>query len=152
VRTHCVGYGSPRWAYFCGSPWKLITTCSGSHGRFARSSRTTAALVSRLGWPREQWTQAFQSLFGRDRWLKPYTEEVLTALAKRGATRVFVAMPGFTADCLETIDEIGREARETFEHAGGAALHACPCLNDHPAWIDAMARIVRAEGTGWLPS
>jgi protoporphyrin/coproporphyrin ferrochelatase len=112
--------------------------------------RTTFALVRRLGWRREQWTQSFQSLFGRDRWLKPYTEEVLRDLARSGKRRVFVAMPGFTADCLETLDEIGNEARETFIHAGGQALHACPCLNDHPAWIDAMAAMITEEGQGWL--
>ena len=92
----------------------------------------------------------FQSLFGRDRWLRPYTEEVLQALAKRGAKRVFVAMPGFTADCLETIDEIGYEAREAFRHAGGEELHVCPCLNDHPKWIEALRTLVTGEGQGWL--
>jgi ferrochelatase len=112
--------------------------------------RTTWALVRRLGWPRSEWTQSFQSLFGRDRWLRPYTEEVLRGLARRGKRRVFVAMPGFTADCLETLDEIGNEARETFRHAGGEDLHACPCLNDHPAWIDAMQAMVAEEGRGWL--
>jgi ferrochelatase len=112
--------------------------------------RTTAALVKRLGWPRGRWTQSFQSLFGRGEWLKPYTEEVLRRLAKRGVKRVFVAMPGFTTDCLETLDEIGNEAREAFLRAGGEALHACPCLNDHPAWIEALRALVRQEGQGWL--
>ena len=68
------------------------------------------------------WTQTFQSLFGREEWLKPYTDGVLTKLAKKGVKRVFVATPGFTSDCLETIDEIGRESREVFEHAGGEHL------------------------------
>ena len=63
---------------------------------------------------------------------------------------MFVALPGFTADCLETLDEIGNESREVFEHAGGEELRAVPCLNDHPRWIEAMARIVREEGQGWL--
>ena len=72
--------------------------------------RTTSQLVKRLGWPRGQWTQTFQSLFGRDEWLRPYTEEKLRELARQGVRRVFVAMPGFTTDCLETIDEIGYEA------------------------------------------
>ena len=112
--------------------------------------RTTRDLVQRLGWQRTEWTQAFQSLFGRDRWLKPYTEGVLRELARRGKRRVFVAMPGFTADCLETLDEIGHEARETFRHAGGEELRACPCLNDHPAWIAAMRTIIAEEGQGWL--
>jgi ferrochelatase len=112
--------------------------------------RTTAALVRRLGWPRTAWTQTFQSLFGREEWLKPYTEDWLKTLAQQGKRKVFVAMPGFTTDCLETLDEIGREARETFLHAGGEVLHACPCLNDHPRWIEAMAAIIRDEGRGWI--
>jgi ferrochelatase len=112
--------------------------------------RTTFQLVKRLAWRPGTWTQTFQSLFGRDRWLKPYTEPTLQALARKGAKRVFIAMPGFTADCLETIDEIGREVREAFQHAGGEELHRCPCLNDRPAWIEAMRRIVVEEGHGWL--
>jgi len=112
--------------------------------------RTTRGLIERLGWQSGNWTQTFQSLFGREVWLKPYTDDVLEKLARAGKKKVFVALPGFTADCLETIDEIGNESREAFLHAGGEALHACPCLNDHPAWIDAMHTIVRDEGLGWL--
>ncbi len=114
--------------------------------------RTTRALVQRLGWRPGEWTQSFQSLFGRDAWLKPYTEDTLRRLARAGKRRVFIALPGFTADCLETLDEIGNEARETFQHAGGTELAVCPCLNAHPAWIDALRTIVHQEGQGWLPS
>lgn len=113
--------------------------------------RTTQALVKRMGWPRETWTQTYQSRFGRSAWLKPYTDDVLADLAKRGVKRVYVALPGFTADCLETLDEIGNESREVFEHAGGEHLKSGTCLNDHPKWIDAMTQIVREEGQGWLP-
>lgn len=112
--------------------------------------RTTQALVKRMGWKRGQWTQTYQSRFGKSPWLMPYTDDVLAGLAKRGVRRVYVALPGFTADCLETIDEIGRESREVFEHAGGQHLHNGRCLNDHPRWIAAMAEIVRGEGDGWL--
>lgn len=112
--------------------------------------RTTWRLVQRMGWPKGEWTQSFQSLFGRSRWLKPYTDDTLRKLARDGIRRVFVAMPGFTADCLETLDEIGHESRAVFREAGGEELRACPCLNDHPAWIDAMARILLEEGQGWL--
>jgi ferrochelatase len=112
--------------------------------------RTTFELVKRLGWERGQWTQTFQSLFGRDRWLRPYTEEKLKELARQGLRRVFVATPGFTTDCLETIDEIGYEAAESFKHAGGEALYRCPCLNDHPVWIEAMRTIILDEAKGWL--
>ena len=63
---------------------------------------------------------------------------------------MFVATPGFTADCLETLDEIGNESREVFRHAGGEELHPCPCLNDHPAWIEAHETLVLEEGKGWI--
>jgi protoporphyrin/coproporphyrin ferrochelatase len=116
----------------------------------AHVERTTEELVRRMGWPREYWTQTYQSRFGRQEWLKPYTDDVLVDLAKRGLKRVYVALPGFTADCLETLDEIGRESREVFEKAGGEHLNNGTCLNDHPTWIDAMAKIVREEGTGWV--
>lgn len=112
--------------------------------------RTAAELVRRMGWPREKWTQTYQSRFGRKEWLKPYTDDVLTELAKKGVKRVFVALPGFTADCLETLDEIGNESREVFERAGGEHLRAGPCLNDHPRWIEAMEHIIKEEGQGWL--
>jgi ferrochelatase len=112
--------------------------------------RTTRELVGRMGWKREYWTQTFQSRFGRTPWLKPYTDDVLAKLAKRGAKKVFVALPGFTADCLETVDEIGHESAEVFHKAGGETLRACPCLNEHPAWVAALAGLVRREGAGWV--
>jgi ferrochelatase len=106
--------------------------------------------LEKLGWPKGSYTQSFQSLFGRKEWLKPYTDGVLQDLAKRGVKRVFVVTPGFTADCLETIDEIGHESAEVFRHAGGESLFQCPCLNDHPAWIAAMSRIISYEALGCL--
>jgi len=114
--------------------------------------RTTRGLVERLGLARHQWTQTYQSRFGRSPWLKPYTDETLEKLAHRGIRKVFAITPGFTADCLETIDEIGREAREEFQHAGGELLHQCRCLNDHPQWIAAMRAIILDEARGWLPT
>ena len=112
--------------------------------------RTTIGLQERLKFPKGRWTQTYQSLFGRSEWLKPYTDEVLGKLAKSGKKKVFVALPGFTSDCLETIDEIGHESSEHFKKCGGEVLHACPCLNDHPAWIAAMREIVLDEGQGWI--
>jgi protoporphyrin/coproporphyrin ferrochelatase len=112
--------------------------------------RTTQLLLERLAWPAGRWTQSFQSLFGKDPWLQPYTDDTLKQLARRGIKRVFVATPGFTVDCLETIDEIGYETRELFRHAGGESLHRCPCLNDHPIWIDALRTLVVEEGKGWV--
>jgi ferrochelatase len=144
-------------------PWRPEHYLLSFHGipiRYAQAGdpyathvqRTTAGLIERLGWPREQWMQSFQSLFGREEWLKPYTEQTLVRLANSGIKRVFVATPGFTSDCLETIDEIGREAREAFQHAGGEQLRQCPCLNDHPAWIAAMKTLILEEAQGWLPA
>lgn len=112
--------------------------------------RTTRALVARLGWSRDRWTQTYQSRFGKDPWLKPYTDDVLETLAKKGVKRVAVGLPGFTADCLETVDEIGHESEEVFHQAGGEKLRAVPCLNDHPRWIDALETLVRTEGHGWV--
>jgi ferrochelatase len=74
----------------------------------------------------------------------------LKEIAEEGVRKVFVVAPGFSADCLETIDEIGREFLEEFHHAGGEDLRLCPCLNDHPRWIDAVEALIRAEGNGWI--
>lgn len=112
--------------------------------------RTTFALQDRLQFPKGEWTQSFQSLFGRDEWLKPYTDDVLEKLGKSGVKRVFVMLPGFTADCLETVDEIQNESEEVFHEAGGEKLRSCPCLNDHPKWIEAMRTIIAEEGRGWI--
>ena len=112
--------------------------------------RTRELLIERLGWPEGRWTQTFQSLFGKDLWLQPYTDRTLNELARRGVKRAFVATPGFTADCLETLDEIGYEARASFRHAGGEELHQCRCLNDHPAWIEGMKTLILDEGRGWI--
>jgi ferrochelatase len=112
--------------------------------------QTTRGLQDRLQFPDGKWSQTYQSLFGRGEWLRPYTDDVLATLAKNGIKRVFVTTPGFTADCLETIDEIGHESKEHFRANGGEELHQCRCLNDHPAWIEAMKRIVEEEGRGWL--
>jgi ferrochelatase len=112
--------------------------------------RTTRHLVKELGWPRDFWTQTFQSRFGKDPWLKPYTDDVLEKLAKRGVKNVAVALPGFTADCLETVDEIGHESAEVFHEAGGGEFRAVPCLNEHPLWINALEAVFRHEGQGWL--
>jgi ferrochelatase len=97
----------------------------------------------------DQWQVAYQSRFQKQVWLEPFTENLLCQLARQGTQRVFVMSPGFTTDCLETIDEIGREAAEAFRHAGGESLIRCPCLNDHPTWIEAMKNLVLQESAGW---
>src|SRR4029078_4997326 len=84
----------------------------------------------------------FQSRFGAAEWLQPDTEPTLGALAKQGVKRVDVVCPGFVSDCLETLEEIGIEARRAFLGAGGREFHALPCLNESPEWIVALAKIV----------
>ncbi len=111
----------------------------------------TARLLAReVGLEPSQWTLAFQSRFGRAQWLEPYTVEVLKALAQRGVRRADVYCPGFVADCLETLEEIGLEARRLFLAAGGAELRVIRCLNEHPAWIAALADIAVHALSGWL--
>jgi ferrochelatase len=111
--------------------------------------KTGRMLAERLGLQKDQYTVSFQSRFGKAKWLEPYTEPTLHALAERGVGRVDVACPGFTSDCLETLEEIGMEGKEAFLTSGGKAYHAIPCLNDHPAWIEALADIAQKHLAGW---
>jgi protoporphyrin/coproporphyrin ferrochelatase len=94
----------------------------------------------------------FQSRFGKAEWLKPYTSEVLTDLGKRGTHRVDVFCPGFPADCLETLEEMADEGKETFLHAGGKVFHYIPALNDSVDWINALTGITMDELGNWLNS
>ena len=110
---------------------------------------TARQLAAALGLADDEWVSGFQSRFGKEPWLEPYTEEVLERLGGQGVRRLVAICPGFTADCLETLDEIGREGAEQFSRGGGQQFHLVPCLNDHPAWLDAMAAIARQELAGW---
>ena len=111
---------------------------------------TARLLAKELGLEASQWTLGFQSRFGRAAWLKPDTAEVLRALGGEGVRRVDVFCPGFVADCLETLEEIGIEGRATFLQAGGKEFHLLPCLNEHPTWIAALADLVFRNLGGWL--
>ena len=110
---------------------------------------TARQLAAALGLADDEWVRGFQSRFGKEPWLEPYTEEVLERLGGQDVRRLVAVCPGFTADCLETLDEIGREGAEQFSSGGGQQFHLVPCLNDHPAWLDAMATIARQELAGW---
>lgn len=107
----------------------------------AQCFKTVEAFVRREGVTK--YSVAFQSRLGRDPWLKPYTDEEVTRLAADGVKKLLVLCPAFVADCLETIEEIGLRARETFLAAGGQELVLVPCLNDHPLWVDALEKWVR---------
>jgi ferrochelatase len=110
---------------------------------------TAALLAKALGLTENDWKITFQSRLGRAQWLQPYTEPSLIAMAKAGTKRVDVICPGFTSDCLETLEEIAMEAREAFLHAGGQEFHYIPCLNEQPAWIGALRDITANQLAGW---
>jgi protoporphyrin/coproporphyrin ferrochelatase len=115
----------------------------------AECRQTAQLLADKLGLSQDQYLLTFQSRFGKAKWLEPYTEPSLVALARAGTQRVDVVCPGFTGDCLETLEEIAQEAREAFLHAGGKEFRYIPCLNDSPAWITALAGIAQQHLEGW---
>lgn len=108
---------------------------------------TSAALAAELGLAEGQWTHAYQSKFGRAEWLKPATADVVASLGEKHR-RILVACPGFPADCLETIEEIGMLAVETFREHGGDELLVAPSVNDSKEWVTVMADMVRSKVSG----
>lgn len=112
---------------------------------------TGRRIMGRLGLSGEECTITFQSRFGRAKWLEPSTDAILRSLGRKGVKRVDVACPGFTADCLETLEEIAIEGRSTFLTAGGKDFRYIPCVNDDPAWIAALGAIAQRHLAGWPP-
>jgi ferrochelatase len=113
-------------------------------------SRTMRALREELGLPKAAFPMTFQSRFGREPWLQPYTDAFVAALSGQGIRRLAVITPGFMADCIETLDEIGNELREDFLAAGGESFHRIPCLNDGPGAASLLQAILREELAGWV--
>jgi protoporphyrin/coproporphyrin ferrochelatase len=111
---------------------------------------TTEALRKRLGLDASKLLLTFQSRFGFDEWLKPYTDKTMEQLAKDGVRRIAVVMPGFSADCLETLEEIAQENAEIFKHNGGEQFSAIPCLNDSDPGMDVIRQLVLRELQGWI--
>jgi protoporphyrin/coproporphyrin ferrochelatase len=150
VREHRRDFGAARHLLlsFHGVPERYVTL--GDPYR-EQCERTAGLLAQRLGLARDAWSVSFQSRFGRARWLQPYTSEVLAALPGRGVDSVSVLCPGFAADCLETLEEIGMENRDVFLGAGGRQYHYIAALNartDHIAALGALvARELCASGT-----
>ncbi len=132
-----------------GEPDHWLLSFHGLPRRFVRSGdpypdqceQTGQALAHRMGWPSDHWELAYQSRFGPEPWLTPATAGRLVELGKRGVGDLCVMTPGFAADCLETIDEIGELGARAFERAGGGRLRRVPALNEHPAWVEAVARM-----------
>lgn len=111
--------------------------------------KTARLLAEQLGLAKDRYTLTFQSRFGKAKWLEPYTEPTLVAMARKGLKSVDLVCPGFTGDCLETLEEINLEARHAFLQAGGERFGYIPCLNDHPEWIRALADLAERHLQGW---
>ncbi|MEO0676945.1 MAG: ferrochelatase [Pseudomonadota bacterium] len=112
-------------------------------------AKTTRLLKERLGWDDTEIVTTFQSRFGPEEWLKPYTVEEVARLAEQGKKRIAVCAPAFSADCIETLEEINEEIKESFEEAGGEEFTYIPCLNDDDAHIDALSKIIHENLRGW---
>ncbi len=112
--------------------------------------KTTRLLRERLGWGKDDIVTTFQSVFGREEWLRPYTVQHVAELAKQGKKRIAVIAPAFSADCIETLEEIQGEICESFEHAGGEHFTYIPCLNDDAAHIAALTAVIGENLAGWV--
>ena len=140
-----------------GQPQKLVLSYHGVPKRYLLNGdpyhcechKTSRLLAERLGLDKDQWMTTFQSRFGNEEWLQPYTDETMKALPGQGVTSVQVFCPGFSSDCLETIEEIDEENREYFEENGGEAFAYIPALNAEPVHIDALTRLIEDNLQGW---
>jgi ferrochelatase len=130
-------HGVPRFTLERGDPYHC------------ECQKTARLVAEALGLKDDAWQIAFQSRFGRAKWLEPYTIDVVTRLGKKKTGRIDVFCPGFVSDCLETLEEIGIENRTAFLNAGGKEFHHIPCLNERHEWIQAMARIAVDNLHGW---
>lgn len=132
---------------FHGMPMKYLTQGDPYHCQCMKTGRL---LREALGMNKQNFIISFQSRFGRDEWLRPYTDETVEALAKKGIKRLAMVAPGFTADCLETLEELDVENREIFEHNGGENFAYIPALNASEPGIDVIEHVVRRELMGWV--
>ncbi|WP_281826436.1 ferrochelatase [Jannaschia rubra] len=134
----CSYHGVPRRYLLEGDPYHC------------QCQKTTRLLRERLGWSEDRIVTTFQSRFGPEEWLKPYTVEEVARLAQAGKKRIAVIAPAFSADCIETLEEINEEIRESFEHAGGESFAYIPCLNDDEAHLDALSDVLTDNLAGWI--
>lgn len=116
---------------------------------FCQCHKTARLVAEVLSLSEDQWRLSFQSRFGREEWLQPYTDETLKQLAQQGCRSVDVFCPGFSADCLETLEEIAMQNREVFLEAGGESFNYIPALNDLPEHIEALTELILRHASGW---
>jgi protoporphyrin/coproporphyrin ferrochelatase len=134
-------------ATFHGMPEKYFKAGDPYHCQCQKTSRL---LRQKLGIPEERWLTTFQSRFGNDPWLQPYTDKTVEALAKSGVKKLALVAPGFSADCLETLEELDVENRHIFEGNGGEKFAYLKALNDSAEGVDVIEAVVRRELQGWL--
>ena len=132
-------HGIPRDYFIAGDPY------------FCECQKTGRLLAEALGLPDDRWQISFQSRLGPKQWLQPYTDKTLSTLARAGTKSVHVICPGFSADCLETLEEIAIENRDHFLAAGGEHYAYIPCLNSDPAHIGVLKNLVLRHIAGWAP-
>ena len=150
VRTHLAGLD---WepevvlASFHGVPKRYLELGDPYHCQCAKTARL---LEEALGWPEGRLSLCFQSRFGREEWLRPYLDEEFARLGAKGVKRLAVITPGFTTDCLETLEEIAITGAEQFKAAGGEQFTFIPCLNDQPSHLHLLANLMRRGLAGWL--
>jgi ferrochelatase len=134
---------------FHGTPKRHLTEGDPYH---CHCMKTARLLRGAMGWSEAFAPVAFQSRFGREEWLTPATDDMIAAAARDGVRRLAVLTPGFLADCLETVEEIGIGGRETFQSNGGEQFTALPCLNDSVYMTDLLEALVAREAAGWIES
>jgi protoporphyrin/coproporphyrin ferrochelatase len=134
-------------ATFHGMPQAYLDKGDPYHCQCQKTSRLLRAA---LGWPADKWLTTFQSRFGSDPWLQPYTDETVKRLAAEGVKRLALVAPGFSADCLETLEELDRENRHYFEAGGGEKFAYLPALNDSEDGMRVIEAIARRELAGWI--
>lgn len=130
-------HGIPKRNLLAGDPY------------YCQCQASARQVANRLDLAEKDWQVSFQSRLGKAEWLKPYTDQTLAQMAKDGIRRVQVICPGFSIDCLETLEEIAMENREEFIEAGGESLEYIPCLNDDPVHVRLLADLARKHGQGW---
>ena len=131
-----------------GMPDKILFSYHGMPKRYLENGdpyycfchKTTRLVAEKLKLNKEKFDMSFQSRFGTEEWLKPYTDKTVEKFAKSGVKELAIATPAFVSDCLETLEEIGMEAAEDFEDNGGKKLHVIPCINDREEWVNVLSR------------
>lgn len=138
-------------------PQKIIFSYHGIPKRYLTNGdpyhcfclKTTRLVKEQMGLSDDEIMTTFQSRFGREEWLKPYTSETLKELPKQGIKNIHIISPGFSSDCLETLEELEEENKEYFMESGGENYHYIPCLNDHDDHIDVFVNLIKKHTQGW---